>query len=332
MFAELFRESEAGRARLLGHGDQDRYQALVAHALHVCENGPEDEALFALELLDLVPIRYDRADLLREAVRILSELCRPDRDVEVLAAALPVYGRYMPEPPAVRTLLAMTGHPASKVRAGAADGIHYFGDEGTHPPATMELVERLTRLLTGDPDARVRNAAATSLIGMEGWYGYEKGRFPRLIPLVVAALGRAVRDDPDQRVRGTAAWVLAGLSDLDEEHWPLVAETLRPHIEDGDMRVESSALARVASLGDTRAMDRLCALMSEPEVNRRYLFAAGDAFASSPHVPAGFRRRLLDALHRLRDLGWPEDPGDLVPLPPEERTGWLDRVIGRLGP
>ncbi|SEG27954.1 HEAT repeat-containing protein [Thermomonospora echinospora] len=331
MFAEQFRAPAEERMGLrAGLGSED-FQALAAYSLHVCESGSKEEIRYALELLDLIPIPADRTGVREHAVRVLPGLCRLDQDTDILAAALPIYGRYMPDPPAVRTLRAMVGHPLPQVRAGAVEGLEYFADEGSSPSATLELVEWLVRALIEDPDAQVRRTAVRAFIGLEGWWGYEPGRFPELIPLVVTALGRAVRDDPDQRVRGEAAERLACLSDLEERHWPLVDAALRPYTEDGNVRVAGHSLARLASLGDPGALERLWTTLAAPDVHRLYLSAAKRALTSCPHPSAESLRRLREALRRLRELGWRDDAsGDVPRLSPEEHAYYLDLLLDGL--
>ncbi|SEG27929.1 HEAT repeat-containing protein [Thermomonospora echinospora] len=325
-FAGLLRAPAATRGELLDDALDKDMRPLVAQALHVCDSGSTEEILLALKVLDAVAIAEECPELLPDTVRVLTGLCRPDQDVEVLAAALPLYGAHVPGPSAAQVLLAMSGHPDSRVRAGAVDGIEYFTDEGTFPPATMDLAERLARMLAEDPDAQVRLAVAEAFGMMENWAGFQVG----WVHHMVAALARAVGVDQDPAVRRAAAKNLA-------QTWqaarPEAAEALRPYIGDGDPYVAAWALARLACLGDPAALDRLWTVLAAPDVHREYLSAATELFVSyRGDASRRDRRRLRGELKRLRKQGWANAPTDEPNWSPQARDDYLKILISRLSP
>ncbi|HEX2313649.1 MAG TPA: HEAT repeat domain-containing protein, partial [Thermomonospora sp.] len=257
VFAGLLGAAPTVRDDLLDDALDGDVGALVAEALHACAAGSRDAVLLALTVVDRASIDDDCPALRPEAVRVLAGLCRPDQDVEVLVAALPLFGVYVPGPEAAQRLAAMTGHPVAEVRAAAVSGMEYFADEGSFPAAGGDFVERLARLLGGDPDAKVRLAAAEAFGMVETWVATDRG----WLPTVVEALSRALDADPDPDVRAEAAENLAQMIALDDRQWAMVADTLRRHLDDADVRVAAWALARVATLGDPEALDRLWALV-----------------------------------------------------------------------
>jgi HEAT repeats len=326
LFAELLRAPAETRDELLDRAFDGDVWALATQALQSCVSGSAEEVVLALEALDEVSLTQDCPELLPDMARVLTWLCRPDQDAKVLAAALPLYGIYAPGPSTAQTLLAMTGHPVSRVRAAAVDGIEYFADEGTFPPATMGLAEQMARLLAKDPDAEVRLAAAGAFHLMNTWAGFDAGWAHQ----VVAALARAVGADPDREVRWAAAMNLAQSQQVGKHE---AAEALRPYIGDGDPCVAAWALARVASLGDPAALDRLWAALAAPDVHREYLSAATELFVSyRGDAPRRDRRRLRGELKRLRKQGWANVPTDEPNWSPQARADYLKILISRLSP
>ncbi|RAY15363.1 hypothetical protein DPM19_11720 [Actinomadura craniellae] len=326
VFPALLRAPADRRDDLLEEALDRDVPGLVRQALAVCAGEPAEGVLLALRALDRAPITVDHPELRPEVAAALVRLCRPDQDPAVLAAALPLFGVYVPGPEAAGLLLGMTEHPAAAVRAGAVDGIEYFADERHHPPSVLRLAERVTHLAVADPDVSVRAAAVAAFVLMDLWPGFEQDWTPHL----VEALGRALRDEPDREVRGAAAENLARLHRAGGEYRGLVGETLRPYIEDGNVVVAAWSLARTASLGDPYALDRLRAVLATPDVHREYLSAATEAFVSYGGAPAKVRREIRKTLKRLRKQGWAALPTDEPNWTPAARANYLDVLISRL--
>ncbi|MBA9001501.1 HEAT repeat domain-containing protein [Thermomonospora cellulosilytica] len=324
-FAELLRAPEESRHDLLERAIDEDARGLVAEALHVCTQGPVEHVLLAVWVLDQALLKEECPELVPDAARVLTELCHPGQDPVVLAAALGVFGVYASGPAAAQTLLGMTAHEVPAVRAAAVDGIEYFTDEGSFPQTTMRLVERLTRMVTEDPDAEVRLAAAGAFTLMDGWDGYETTG----TPAVVAALGRAMRTGEDPRVRGEAVHNLA-LFTVEGHQAAMVADALRPYTHDRDDRVAAWALARLASLGDERAAERLLAVLEATDVHREYVSAATEMSVPYRNGPSALRKRVRKALKRLRKEGWSQHPSERPPMSPEDRRRYLDLEISRL--
>ncbi|REE97941.1 HEAT repeat domain-containing protein [Thermomonospora umbrina] len=324
-FAGMFQAPAEVRDDLIDRALDEDVAALVVEVLRVCATGAPAEVVVALEALDRAPA--EDGDLAPEVARVLTGLCRPDQDTGVLAAALPLYGVYGEGESVARALLDMTGHPAPAVRAAAVSGIEYFADEGSFPGATMELVERVARLLAEDHDAGVRLAAVEAFGLFFTWHGYERAWSSHLVEV----LSRTLNVEPDQRVRGEAAETLAELV-VEDGDWGLLGDALRPHVEDRNVKVAAYALARVATLGDERALERLWALLAAPGVHREYLSAATELAVSYRHSPAKIRRKLRKELKRLRKSGWAELPADEPNWSAKARAEYLDILIGRLSP
>jgi hypothetical protein len=328
VFAELLRTPEQGRDDLLERAIEEDVRGLSAQALLVCQGGSTGEVLCALKVLEEAFLTEECPELLPDAARVLTGLCRADQDPEVLAAALPVFGWYTPGPSTARTLLEMAAHPVPAVRKAAVEGMEHFADERTFPPVVMDLVQRLALLLTDDPDIEVRLAAVGTFTTMDCWTGFDESWAPQM----VAVLARVVGAGPDPRLRRAAAENLVKLLDPEGRCRPLVTEALRPYVEDPDPYVAAWALAWTAAHGDPQALDRLWTVVAAPDVHRIYLTAAVDMFVPYRDAAPRHRRRLRRALAQLRRQGWANASADEPGWTPQARDDYLKILISSVSP
>ncbi len=164
---------------------------------------------------------------------------------------------------------------SGNVRWSAAYALRWLEDRRVEAPLLR---------LASDEDSDVRHIAVSNL----PLHGVE---YPVDHP-VVRALLRAL-EGPDPRVRDWAAFGLGTRLDLDTAE---VRDALAEHLNEDDEESDTAAEAAMglARRSDSRALPVLQRQLSDPDVELRYVEAAGEMADE----------RLLPALYALRRHGW----------------------------
>ena len=271
-----------------------RVRDVLPAVRQLLESGRPDDELAGLQLLDTYIADLDEP-LPRECLALepaLRAYCEPQRPPALIAAALGPWASVAPGHGVV-LLRTLTTHPDGEVRARAVQLLPLNED------GDAEDVDRVLDVLRNDPDARVRRAAAET---------------------VVAARLTADPQDDDP-VRAEELW----LEQIDEQTarlWPV----MRPFLRDPEPQVRAAALtialdASAASEADrARAEEQLLSELADPDVEPEFVQLAAEVEQR--------RAALLDRLTVLRRGDWPARTAVPDRYPEEsDRREMLDRAI-----
>jgi hypothetical protein len=134
------------------------HEEVVDQALTLCASDHADDRLLGAEMLDVM---MGRGADVSKAEAVLRQVCQPDQDPEVLAAALGPYA--MTVGASLELYFELLGHPDARVRKAAAQMLGYEDDD---PETAERTIEALVGLLHEDPAPRVRTEAAEKLVSL----------------------------------------------------------------------------------------------------------------------------------------------------------------------
>lgn len=221
-------------------------------AIPMIRSGDKAEVILGVQLLDPATfVGVTSPQRQTELAGLLDELCRPDSDPDVVAAALGVWsdGNSLAD----TRLAQLLAHPSPTVRARAA----FLYALQQSPPAPQRLIQ-LAALLDHDSDATVREQVADGLQSMlrDAQFGDLDGNSapdPQLASEVVDCLRRH-RHDPAPAVRALVFATLASTDTEPDLEW-LLQELADPNVHPGFVSaVPASTADRQAPTEKTTAI------------------------------------------------------------------------------
>ncbi len=194
-------------------------------------------------------------------------------------------------------IFALLGHPHPAVVSAAAIVLDDIGDARLGERALEALLP-----LTRHGDAEVQETAAHVITQLDGWDGPQPLSPGRLTDVVLGLLEHDTR-----QVRACVARELVGW-DYERER---VDGVMARYVHSSDPSLCAPALTRLGTSGDQAALERLMAVLREPDPHPEFITAA--ARVGCDHGSRKVKRALRRELKRLRSEGWPgRDPESRV--------------------
>jgi len=224
----------------------------------------------------------------------------------VLLRLLEVYG-FVASVEAAPDVFALLHHPHPEVVLTAAGVLDDIGDARLSERALEEFLR-----LVDHPDPEVGPSVVHLISAIDDWEGHDPVSPARLTETLCR-----LAEHPSLRVRARAADVLRQWSYEPERVNALMARLMHAP----EPEVCAPALARVGAAGDPAALDRLLALLSEPDPHPDLVLAAGRM--GSDNGSRRMKRTLRKALKKLRSAGW-------TGRDPERRTNRMKNMLSLL--
>jgi hypothetical protein len=275
------------------------YDPRLQGAFQSCRSDDPRQVIAALEALG-------SADDPAIGPFVLSLLPRWEHDPHVLEAILDAY-EWFPSYEGALAVLRFLRHPAPAVVVAAMAVLDSLEDSRLAERALEEC-----RWIFENHEAEAMTGVLYAFANLPRWSGPTTVTADRVVGVLAELL-----EHPAREVRLAAAERLLWSFDPKTDTTGLLPRLL----ESSDPAICASALARMVSLGDGAALDRLLKILREPDPDPEFVSATGRAALGSNKRKSVLRKEL----RRLRDQGWVgRDPADRGPRM-ERALDWMKR-------